>query len=91
MGEGRGEGRRDGFTKRDDVRFACLVERAWLLRRAREAGFLAIPAHWSVAVQALRSRAEAWRPIAAADPAIAARLAAFDADVASLEALAENA
>ena len=73
------------------VRFGCLVERAWLLRRAREAGYLAIPAHWSIAVQALRARAGAWRPIAAADPAIAARLAAFDADVASLEALAENA
>lgn len=77
--------------ERDEVRFACLLERAWLLRQARSAGFLAIPAHWQLAVRALRARAQAWEPIARTDPAIAAGLAGFLAEVASLEALPETA
>ena len=77
--------------ERDDVRFNCLVERAWMLREARRHGYLAIGAHWQVALRALRARAEAWRPLAAADAALATRLAAFEEDAASLEALGESA
>ena len=77
--------------ERDDVRFNCLVERAWILRQARRHGYLALSAHWQVAVRALRARAEAWRPLAAADAALAARLAAFEGEVASLEAPGETA
>ena len=77
--------------ERDEVRFNCLVERAWLLREARRHGYLAAIGHWNVAVQALRARAGAWRPLALQDAALAARLAAFDAEVASLEALGETA
>jgi O-antigen biosynthesis protein len=77
--------------ERDEVRFACLLERAWILRSARAAGFLAAPAHWSVALQALRARAAAWQPLAAGDAALADRLRQFEAEVASLERLAETA
>lgn len=77
--------------ERDEVRFNCLVERAWILREARCHGFLAAPAHWQAALAALRARAAAWRPLAEGDADLAARLAAFEAEVASLEAPGETA
>lgn len=74
----------DQEQEKESVRFACLVERAWMVRRAREAGFLASPGHLAVALRALRSRGEAWREAAARDPTLDSALAAFFADVASL-------
>lgn len=77
--------------ERDEVRFNCLVERAWMLREARRHGYLGAPAHWQAATRALRARAAAWRPQALGDPALAQRLADFESEVAALEALPESA
>lgn len=46
--------------RQGDVGVSCLLERRWLLQRAREAGYLQAPSQFAAAIGALGQRARAW-------------------------------
>lgn len=58
----RGQEQRQG-----EVAISCLLERLWLVRQARAAGYLGAPALWEAALNAIEQRARAW--LAGAAPA----------------------
>ena len=72
---------------REDVRISCLVERMWIVRQAREAGFLAAPALLHAALASLRSRAALFLQAGGLEPGaratVAGLLAELDAEVAA--------
>jgi hypothetical protein len=66
---------------RPGVRLECLVERLWIAREARRAGFLATDAAWRAALASVKVRADLWQSIPGLSPATRRAVDAFVAEL----------
>ena len=73
--------------ERPGARFECMVERLWIAREARRAGFLASGVAWRAALGAVKARADLWQAAIGLDKptreAVDAFVAELDAEIAA--------
>ena len=67
--------------ERGDMRITCLLERLWIAREARRAGFLATPSLWGALLRSLHSRGDLSRRQDGLDAPTAATLEGFVREV----------
>lgn len=67
--------------ERPGARFECMVERLWIAREARRAGYLATDRAWRAALQAVKARADLWQGAIGVDEATREMLDRFVAEL----------
>ena len=67
--------------ERPGARFECMVERLWIAREARRAGFLATRHAWRAALGAVKARADLWQGAIGLDKATRQALDDFVAEL----------
>jgi hypothetical protein len=63
------------------VKLECLVERLWIARQARAAGFLRVGNAWRAALAPIRARARMWQEAQGLDAATRATVDSIAAEI----------